>query len=203
MSKFCKVKDCPRLIYAKSMCKRHYAQVKNKGYTFGNPKRSSRDPLEYSQNGKVVKIKLFNRVGKLVDYAFIDKDDLSMVQKHNWHKSSKGYVEARIKNKLIKLHQFIMKKKYIDHKNRNPLDNRKINLRKANQSQQTINQERYNKLGFRGLSLRKNGHYSVRIVKNGVCKSLGTYHDIMEAAERYNKAALKYHGEFAVLNNLN
>lgn len=185
------------------MCKRHYSQVNSKGFTFGNPCRSSREPLEYVKKGEVVKIKLFNMAGDFVDYAIIDKDDLIRVKKHNWHKTSRGYVETRSKNKLIKLHQFIMGDKYIDHANRNPLDNRKTNLRKATFSQQSMNRETHNKLGLRGLSLRKNGHYSVCIRKEGVRKQLGTFRSIIEAAEVYNKAAKKYHGEFAVFNNLN
>ena len=72
--------------------------------------------------------------------ARIDKDDYNLVSKYKWHTNKRGdkrldpayYVEARYKNKTISLHRLIMKTPkglVVDHINRNPLDNRKVNLR--------------------------------------------------------------------------
>lgn len=70
----------------------------------------------------------------------IDKEDYELVKEYTWHANKRGdnrltpsyYLEARVKGKTISLHRLIMntpKDLVVDHINRNPLDNRKINLR--------------------------------------------------------------------------
>lgn len=72
------------------------------------------------------------------EYTKIDIDDFEKVRNHSWvktkHKYIKwwGYVHANIKWKYIKLHKFVTWYKFVDHINRDPLDNRKSNLRLSN-----------------------------------------------------------------------
>lgn len=87
---------------------------------------------------------------------FIDKDDLEKVKTRNWHAMTDGkYIGASIringKIKTLYLHNFLMnrfefqgkgQKETIDHINRNGLDNQKVNLRLATQTEQNLNQDR-------------------------------------------------------------
>jgi hypothetical protein len=82
----------------------------------------------------------------------VDKDDEEKVKKHLWNCTSAGYISSCMyidgKKKQLLLHRLIMNvepfpgkgaKETIDHINRNPLDNRKENLRILSQTDQNIN----------------------------------------------------------------
>lgn len=92
----------------------------------------------------------------------------------------------------------------VDHINRNPLDNRLCNLRPATRSENAINRPKTArcKTGYKGVFLSKSGTYSAAIRVNYTLYHLGTFITKEEAAEAYNKAALKYFGPFAYLNNI-
>lgn len=62
---------------------------------------------------------------------------------------------------------------------------------------------RSNTSGFKGVGFHaKSGKYHARIVVNYKAISLGYHRTAQEAALAYNAAALKYHGEFAKLNQV-
>lgn len=90
-----------------------------------------------------------------------------------------------------------------DHINRDPLDNRKINLRTATKSQNGCNRDiaSNNTSGFKGVSWHKSNNAWRAIIKiNGKAKHLGLYDNIIDAANAYNEYAKKLHGDFALLN---
>jgi hypothetical protein len=95
-------------------------------------------------------------------------------------------------------------KERFDHIDTNGLNNRKSNLRPAEQIQNTKNMSKgsRNTSGAKGVSLKKSGVLEVRIMVNGKQLWLGSYRDKIKAAIAYNEAAVKYHGEFASLNNI-
>lgn len=85
----------------------------------------------------------------------VDGDDKDTVRQYNWHITSTGYVSTSIyedeKQKSLLLHRLIMNVPYfpgkgakesVDHINRNPLDNRKENLRVVSQTEQNLNQKK-------------------------------------------------------------
>lgn len=55
---------------------------------------------------------------------------------------------------------------------------------------------------YKGVELLKNGSFRARIGHNNTKISLGCYSTELEAAKAYNEAAIKYHGEFAQLNDI-
>ena len=92
-----------------------------------------------------------------------------------------------------------------DHINRNKLDNRKVNLRRVNRSQNSINisLRSNNVSGFKGVHWNKQRNkWRVKLNVNKKEIYLGLYVTQEEAALAYNQAAQKYFGEFAFLNQI-
>lgn len=87
----------------------------------------------------------------------------------------------------------------IDHRDLNPGNDCWANLRHATRSQNFANQRAYanNRLGVKGVSLRKNGRFLAQIQVNGRKIMLG-YHATADAASAAYAAAARAHfGEFA------
>jgi len=96
------------------------------------------------------------------------------------------------------LHGIIPDGIQIDHKNGNPFDNRKDNLRPATHAQNRQN-SRINsssKIGLKGVT-RMGRKFQATIHFNKNQLHLGTFNTAEEASAAYKDAALKHHGEFA------
>lgn len=92
---------------------------------------------------------------------------------------------------------------YVDHIDRDTLNDKIENLRAASASQNSYNTKSHNDSfsKYKGVTLKKStGRYGANISSNKKYISLGYYKTEEEAALAYNKAAVKYHGEFANLN---
>nr|WQM87059.1 HNH-family endonuclease [Marseillevirus cajuinensis] len=91
-------------------------------------------------------------------WSKFDKEDLELIQSRTCRFSASGYVRTSDRGRVVKLHNLIMAHKpgelTVDHINRDPLDNRKCNLRITNQRTQSINQkmQRSNKSGIKGVA---------------------------------------------------
>jgi len=85
----------------------------------------------------------------------------------------------------------------VDHKNRDPRDNRIDNLRAATRSQNGMNANvrSNNKLGVKNVSPLR-GKYKVQLYKDkkGIC--IGTFESLELAELIASEAREKYHGEF-------
>jgi HNH endonuclease/AP2 domain len=88
----------------------------------------------------------------------------------------------------------------IDHRDRNPMNNRWDNLRLATFSQNSANRRRHdnNTSGFKGVVFeRKTGKWIARIWKDRRCHFLGRHATAQEAHAAYAVKARELHGEFA------
>lgn len=95
----------------------------------------------------------------------------------------------------------------VDHINGDPLDNRTCNLRTCTLAENSRNQRRAlnNTSGFKGVHWeqdRGKWHSSIGFTQDGRLRHifLGRFDNAEEAAIAYDRAALKYFGEYACLN---
>lgn len=137
----------------------------------------------------------------------IDIDDFERISAYTWS-HSKGYALTYVDGKYPKLHRFIMNAPSnleVDHINSDTRDNRKSNLRFAThkENSRNIRVRSDSSTGVKGV------HYSDRLNKyiayitvDSKRIHLGCYKLELEAANAYDRAAVRYFGEFARLNNL-
>jgi hypothetical protein len=145
--------------------------------------------------------------------ALIDDEDWKLISQHKWHarKQNKTFYAATNisigngKQKIIRMHRLIMQAlpgQEVDHKNNNGLDNRKDNLRFCTRTQN--HQNRKNTRGtseYKGVAWRNSRNkWMAYIVHDKKQTFLGYFSSEEDAAKEYDKAALKYFGEFARLN---
>ncbi len=137
-------------------------------------------------------------------FALVDDEDFEWLNHFSWTLNKKGYAKAN-----ITMHRALMlapKDKQVDHKDWNKLNNQKSNLRLCTnaQNQQHSARGKKNKLGFKGINKSRNltNPYVARITVNKVRKIIGHYKTPYDAARAYNKAATRYFGEFAQLNDV-
>lgn len=137
----------------------------------------------------------------------IDPDDFEKCSKYSWCISKTGYAVANIRGKVTKMHRYILGVKdpniVIDHINRNPLDNRKENLRLCTPRENSLNTSvsKNNKTKCLGISIvKKTGKYRARIMVNGKEINLGRYDNIEDAKKVRKEAEMKYFKEFAPIN---
>jgi len=138
-------------------------------------------------------------------FAKVDDDDFKLLNQWKWCVNSENFAHRRSKNKLVTMHRFIMnppKDMQIDHKNGDRLDNRRSNLRICTGSQNCMNRKTIGSMsGYRGVRKWYN-KWQGRIEVEGKKINLGLFNNAVDAAEAYNQAAIKYHGEFARLNQI-
>ena len=107
---------------------------------------------------------------------------------------------------ILPLHREIMKppkRRIVDHKNGDSLDNRRANLRLATRAQNSYNcRKRKNTTSkYIGVSFDKpTKDWAVQIKHKGKHIWIGRFKSEVEAARAYDKVAKKYRGEFARLN---
>lgn len=93
---------------------------------------------------------------------------------------------------------------FVDHINRNGLDNRKANLRIVTAQQNSWNSRMGTsraKSKFKGVTWDgKKKKWRARIYIDNKLQSLGSFNDEKAAARAYDLAAEKYRGEYAFLN---
>jgi hypothetical protein len=144
----------------------------------------------------------------------VDNRDAHILEEYAWrihhpYKGSKPYVSAKIwvegKTVRVYLHRIITGfKSEIDHVNRDPLDNRRCNLRECTSSQNKMNSGLRvdNKSRTKGVSIKKGKYFVARAKKNGEEVYLGCFKKLEDAAMAYNKYVEKHYGAFASKNEV-
>lgn len=147
-------------------------------------------------------------------FARVDERDFVDVSQWNWtlfrtrglEYAMRGRtpeeIEATGKRAPVLMHRYLMSEppEEVDHKNRDGLDNRRENLRKASTIQNGANsRSRGGASRFKGVYRHRDGWRS-SIRNNYKTIHLGKFDSEEDAARAYDEAARRLHGEFARVN---
>jgi hypothetical protein len=153
--------------------------------------------------------------------TIVDDEDFQMLNAYKWYSvghPKKEYAatyggKGKGQPQHIRMHRMLLNApddSEVDHINGNRLDNRKSNLRLATRSQNGRNRGKFsNHKGkshssrFKGVTYHsRDSCWQATICVDGQYTHLGYHNTEREAALAYNKAAIKYHGEFAIINEI-
>ena len=142
---------------------------------------------------------------------YFDLEDYDKIKDYCWYENIRpnGYhaLVAYIKdqNKYARMHQIILGN-YYDHINRNPLDNRKVNLRKATDKENSTNRKIRvdNRYGVTGIAFNKRANKWWAFISNENKKvvSLGYFLNKEDAIIARLNGEIEYYGEFAPQQHL-
>lgn len=205
MKKQCSVYKCENKYFCKGYCIRHYRQMVDYGKIL---ERTINDPNHFWFENNICYIQIYNNKNMPKCVVMIDREDYEKVKDFKW-KQDHGNRGVISNNKVGYLSRLITSttdpKIEVDHKNHNILDNRKENLRPCTRSQNQANQLKHknNTSGYKGVCWSSNyNKWAVMINHNKERVHLGYFINKEDAARAYNEAAIKYHGEFALLNKI-
>lgn len=165
--------------------------------------------LEMVEDFKFIKIKFKGRFFN----AKVSTVDFDIINKYSWHIKTDRFGEIRacktkIENKTVSMHRLILNlrdpKIIVDHKNGNPLDNTRQNLRICNQSQNIANSRlnKRNTSGYKGVTYMKSRRKWIAQIKvNYKNIFLGYFDDPYSAHIKYIEAAKFYFNEFARISD--
>lgn len=143
-------------------------------------------------------------------YLTLDDEDVDLIECGWTLLFTKTNIYLKKNNVLIHrvilsriLGRELLPEDYVDHKNRDGLDNRRSNIRLSTQSQNMANQRNRKRLTrYKGVKKQKTGYWHARITVNWKEIGLGDYSTEVEAGIAYNHNALFYFGEFASFNDI-
>jgi hypothetical protein len=146
-------------------------------------------------------------------FAIVDDEDFEYLNQWKWHavKMHNLYYAAHVnvaygsKRENVFMHRLILKTPkglFVDHRDRNGLNNQKDNLRNCTNQQNMQNRKisYKNKYGYKGIQLVKSGRWIAHISVNGTNQHIGTYDTPEQAARAYDNKAVEIYGEFARTN---
>lgn len=127
--------------------------------------------------------------------------ELNGVKLSRWYAKRSEIVDG--KRVGIWLHRYVINASdgyFVDHINGDGLDNRGGNLRLATRAQNTMNSHSKLTNKYKGVYRTPSGTFIARIQADGKIVNLGTFANEEEAANVYDAAARKMHGQFARVN---
>lgn len=128
----------------------------------------------------------------------VDTEDVGLLRGTNWCLTKKGYAWGGRNGRQVLMARFLLNAptdKVVDHIDRDPLNNRRANLRlctAAENSRNSSGRGRY----LKGAKYDR-GRWQARISAGGVTRHLGCYATEAEAHAAYCRAARELHGDYA------
>ena len=177
-------------------CNKHYLRMRAHGDLELHPRQRTTRLID--DGGDAVTI--MTASGKEI---LIDRGDIDKAMRYSWCISKTGYPVARINNRVVKMHRYLLGltsgDKVVDHINGNPLDNRRANLRVCStlENAWNIGLKKTNTSGCAGIRKTPNNTYNVRITVNRKEIHVGNYKTLDDAVRARKQAEQTYYGEFA------
>lgn len=184
------------------LCEKHCKQIYNYG--------KITNPSSYNQNEKN-KIEIYDKFallvlkninGEIVGKSIIDLDDIDVVKQYKWSLGNHGYVTSGCGKNQILLHRLLSNAPsdlYVDHINRNKLDNRKLNYRFCTNQENNRNKDLYshNSSGITGVTWNKERNkWQSQIVVDNKNINLGRFDLFDDAVNARLMAEEKYFKDF-------
>ena len=140
--------------------------------------------------------------------AIVDAADYDWLSSFKWAANQKPggvYACRNVKRKNILMHRMIMNApvgKFVDHIDRNGLNNRRCNLRLCSFAENIRNTKGWGKTSrYKGVTRRKKDKKWISSIRyNNKFHYIGYFENETDAARAYDKAARKFFGQFAYLN---
>lgn len=184
------------------LCEKHCKQI----YKYGD----ITDDSSYNQNDKndiefykdYALLILRNKHGEITGKSIIDIDDIEIVKQYKWTLGNHGYVTSGAGKNQILLHRLLSNAFdgiYVDHINRNKLDNRKLNYRFCTNQENNRNKDLYshNSSGITGVTWNKERKkWQAQIVVDNKNINLGRYESFDDAVKARLEGEEKYFEDF-------
>lgn len=173
--------------FADGYCKKHKTQLDKYGKVLDCNPRTKYDPNEFRFIGNRVEFDTYSLPTNNVNQTYIiDAEDYPKVSQYKWQTLSTGYAGTRNPDtkKIMLLHRFVMDAKpgqEVDHINQDIRDNRKENLRYAENGLNVANRRPYNILQLKGVEQQKSGKYSAYVRRGGKQYHSNIYDTVEEA----------------------
>ena len=149
--------------------------------------------------------------------AQVDDEDFERVSAFKWQANVRRRKDGTIQRVYVyrtcrtegkhtqKLHRFILGisdfKVKVDHKDGNPLNCQKHNLRQATVAENTRNQRLHNSTGYKGVAWNITSQkWQAKLTLQHKPVHLGLFTKIEDSARAYDAAAVRLFGEFACTN---
>lgn len=151
---------------------------------------------------------MFKLQGSTSAYAMVSLNKWQYVTKYEWYLGKAGYPLCYSLGKMT-LHRFIFtyilnqtppSELYVDHIDRNKLNNTDQNLRLATPQENSFNKTTTNNL--KGVKKISENNYTASITKDGTKHEIKNIQTESEAKNCYNMMAEELFGSFAALNNI-
>lgn len=177
--------------YGYILCSKHMHQFHKYGKFLDNNPRTENDLNGFRIINDIVEFDVYNKKSEVVDQFIIDLKDLNKVRYHKWREDTHGRIitgNSTNKNPRRELSRFLLDVSddaiVVDHKDGNPKNNRRNNLRICKQKDNLCNKSfmSNNTSEFIGVSYDKQRHrWAPEIRKDEIRCHLGRYKNKEEA----------------------
>ena len=183
-------------------CGKHRNQLNRYGKFLDNNQLFKNDKNKIIIYENYAEVELRDKNGKVNGISLIDIEDVEFVKKYKWYLQNQGYM---YNNQIGLFHKYKTGFELTDHINRNRLDNRKENLRKATRQINQINRslQKNNKSGIVGVYYDKEKQLWVaKLEKNKKIIIYQTFDNKEDAIRCRLKGEKEYFGEYAPQKHL-
>lgn len=182
------------------VCQKHKSQLKKSGQFLN---RTVYDKNEIEIRGDYAYMSLYNKQCEKIAETIIDISNIGDVEDYKWYLRPDGYVATNNYNGIyMYLHSLICNKNdkyYVDHKDRNKLNNTEENLREADGSENQMNKgiRTNNTSGKVGVHWAKDhGSWCSMICVRGNHINLGYFDSFDDAVDCRIRAEHHYFNDF-------